>query len=422
METVRTDMPAITADANKRSSRPARPDENSAVEHAPIAGEIKVPGTAQAEPGSRPTLPLLFWQVALPPSLRALGHRNFRLYWTGQLVSLVGTWMQNIARAWLILEMTHSPFWLGMVSVANALPVLVLSLWGGVIADRFPKRTLIIVTQAVSMVMAFILAYLTITRTVQVWQVLAVSVVLGIVFAFDGPARQSFTVEMVGKEDLMNAVALNSSTFNAARVLGPAIGAAVLAWQGAGMAFLLNGVSFLAVIYSLFLMKLPPRPAKIEKQPDSRSQIMEGLRYVRHDETLAVLMALVAVVSIFAFPYATLMPIFADSVLRVGQGGYGMLMALSGIGSLIGALSLTVQSGRASMRRGRVILIGAIAMPVFLGIFSLSGLYMLSLAMLAGVGFTMISVNATTVSSLRKRCSCSSIRAFSPAFLTAPSP
>src|SRR3954451_6247752 len=265
----------------------------------------------------RPYLPVFGRQIALPQSLRALGHRNFRLFWTGQLISLVGTWMQTVARGWLVLELTHSAFWLGMVGVATALPVLVFSLWGGVLADRMSKRTLIIWTQAIQMVLAFVIAWLTLTGQIQVWQIIGISLMLGTVMAFDAPARQSFTVEMVGKSDLMNAVALNSSIFNGARVLGPAIGAVVLAWQGAGMAFFLNGLSYLAVIASLFMMNVP-RHIKKEASKSNLKDIVEGLRYVRHDETLAVMMTIVATVSVFAFPYTTLMPIFADTVLKVG--------------------------------------------------------------------------------------------------------
>jgi MFS family permease len=341
-----------------------------------------------------PSWPLFGLEILLPPSLRALGHRNFRLYWSGQLVSLVGTWMQNVARGWLVLELTHSAFWLGMVGLATSLPVLVLSVWAGTLVDRVSKRALVIVTQTISMLAAFLLAALTISGTVQVWQVMAISLVLGTVFAFDGPARQSFTVEMVGKEDLMNAVALNSSIFNGARVVGPAIGAVVLAWQGPGLAFFLNGLSFLAVIVGLFMMKLPPH-VRTRVSENSFKRMMEGLHYVRRDDTIAMLMLLICAVSIFAYPYAVLMPIFADSVLQVGTAGYGMLMAFSGIGSLLGAISLTLQSGRPDTRRGRTVKIGIIGMPLFLAVFALSQNYLLSLAMLIGVGWTMISVNAT---------------------------
>ncbi len=348
-----------------------------------------------AEAPGQPSLPLFGHIVTLPAGLRALRHRNFRLFWSGQLISLVGTWMQNVARGWLVLELTHSAFWLGMVGFANAVPVLFLSLWAGAIADNVSKRTLVIVTQTLSMIMAFALAFLTFTHIVEVWHIIAISLIAGSVFAFDAPTRQAFTVDMVnGKEDLMNAVALNSSIFNGARVVGPAIGAIALAWQGPALAFFLNGVSFIAVIIGLFMMKLPPTPARDRKAQGGR-QVMEGLKYVLHNTTIAPLMILIAAVSVFAFPYATLMPIFADDVLHVGQGGYGVLMALSGVGSLIGALSLTVQSGRSTIKRGRLIAIGAVMLPISLGLFSISQNYLFSIAMLVGVGLAMIWINAT---------------------------
>ncbi|HYO91088.1 MAG TPA: MFS transporter, partial [Pyrinomonadaceae bacterium] len=172
-------------------------------------------GASNAQPGisPRPSLPIFARQISLPSSLRALGHRNFRLFWSGQLISLTGTWMQMVARGWLVLELTHSPFWLGMVGFANSVPVLFLSLWAGAVADSVSKRALVMWTQGISMVMSLVLAALTFTNTVNIWHVLAVSVVLGTSFAFDAPTRQAFTVELVGKRDLMNAVALNSAIF-----------------------------------------------------------------------------------------------------------------------------------------------------------------------------------------------------------------
>lgn len=350
-------------------------------------------GSPQPNISPQPMLPLFGMNLRLPMGMRALRHRNFRLFWTGQLVSLVGTWMQMVARGWLVLELTHSPFWLGMVGFANSVPVLLFSLWAGAIADRVSKRKLVIWTQVISMVMAFVLAGLTWTQTVQVWHILAISLVLGTAFAFDGPTRQSFTVEMVnGKDDLMNAVALNSAIFNGARVLGPAIGAVALAWQGPGLAFFLNGLSYIAVLYGLFRMDV-----KEHKKPESKSgnQIMEGLRFVARDRVIGPLMVIVSVVSVFAFPYVVLLPIFADSVLHVGQAGYGTLMAVSGVGSLIGAVGLAFQSGRSTVKRGRLVLIGSIGLPIFLAVFSLSPNYLLSLVTLLGIGWTMISINAT---------------------------
>jgi MFS family permease len=242
--------------------------------------------------------------------------------------------------------------------------------------------------------MAFVLAGLTLTNTVEVWHILAVSVVLGTAFAFDAPTRQAFTVEMVnGKEDLMNAVALNSAIFNGARVLGPAIGAMALAWSGPGLAFLLNGLSYFAVLYGLF--KMDVKGPKKKGEAKSGKQIFDGLRYVRNDKIIGPLMIIVSVVSVFAFPYVVLLPIFADTILRVGETGYGTLMAFSGIGSLIGAIGLAFQSGRSTVKRGRLVLIGSIGLPIFLAVFSQSPLYLLSLVTLIGVGWTMIAVNAT---------------------------
>lgn len=387
-----TDVSAIEA-SRKPLAVPVRDGADMAL-ISPVAGSGPVASDMQAVALPRPWFPVFGLQVPLPAAMRALRHRNFRLFWSGQLISLVGTWMQNIARGWLVLELTRSPFWLGMVGFANSLPVLLLSLWAGAIADRVPKRLLVIVTQSISMVLAFVLAFLTWTNTVQVSHLIVISLILGTTFAFDAPTRQAFTVEMVGgKEDLMNAVALNSSIFNGARVLGPAIGAVALAWQGPALAFFLNGLSYIAVIIGLLMMRLPGERKKLESR--SGGQIMEGLRFVRHNTVIGPLMIIVAVVSVFAFPYAILMPIFADSILKVGEGGYGMLMAFSGIGSLIGAVSLAFQSGRAEIKRGRLIVIGSLGLPIALSIFALSGNYIVSLVTLIAVGWTMISINAT---------------------------
>jgi MFS family permease len=372
------------------------------IEERPRLGETISEGLARPGLESAPfeaddgdvQMAVLGRQVPLPSALRALRHRNFRLFWSGQLVSLVGTWMQMIARGWLVLELTHSPFWLGMVGFATSLPSLLLTLWAGAIVDSVSKRTLIIWTQAIAMVGALLLGVLTLSGTVELWHVLAISVVMGTAFAFDAPARQSFTVEMVGKSDLMNAVALNSAIFNGARVIGPSVGAVILAWQGPGWAFIANSVTYTAVLTGLLMMKMPRYVRRMETVGRTE-RVMEGLRYVRKHENLGTLMVIVAIVSIFAFPYTVLMPVFAERILMVGEQGYGTMMAVAGVGSLIGALSLAVQSGRASTKRGRIIFTGVLGLPVSLAIFALSTNYLLSLAALAVVGWTMISINAT---------------------------
>jgi MFS family permease len=349
---------------------------------------------AEIETDSARRVSVLGRQWVLPGALRALGHRNFRLFWSGQLISLVGTWMQTVARAWLVLELTHSSFWLGMVGFATSLPSLLLTLWAGAVVDSVPKRALIITTQAIAMVCSFVLGVMTLSGAVELWHVLAISLLMGAAFAFDAPARQAFTVEMVGKHDLMNAVALNSAIFNGARVLGPSVGAILLAWKGPGWAFMANGVSYIAVLAGLLMMRVPRHKPKRESAGRTE-RILEGLRYVRAHEHLGTLMLIVAIVSIFAFPYTVLMPVFADNILHVGEHGYGVMMAVAGVGSLLGALSLTVQSGRDTTRRGRIIFTGVIGLPLALGVFALSNSYIVSLLALVVVGWTMISINAT---------------------------
>jgi predicted MFS family arabinose efflux permease len=217
---------------------------------------------------------------------------------------------------------------------------------------------------------------------------------MGTAFAFDAPARQAFTVDLVGKRDLMNAVALNSAIFNGARVVGPAVGAVILAWQGPGWAFIVNGLTYIAVLAGLFMMRMPRHVPK-KHAAGNTERVLEGLRYVKRHENLGTLMLVVAMVSIFAFPYTVLMPVFAEHILGVGEQGYGIMMAAAGVGSLFGALSLAVQSGRDTTRRGRIILLGVIGLPLALGIFAVSTSYIVSLIALGVVGWTMISINAT---------------------------
>jgi MFS family permease len=329
----------------------------------------------------------------LPRTFSALRHRNFRLYWFGQMISLVGTWMQSVAQGWLVYQLTHSPLALGVVGFAGSLPVLLFSLFGGVIADRVNRRSLLIVTQTLSMIQAFLLAALTFTGLVQVWQVILLAFTLGVINAFDNPARQSFVVEMVGREDLMNAIALNSTVFNLARVLGPATAGALLALVGTAGCFFLNGVSFLAVIVGLLAMNLrsTQRPAHLGSM---WSNLADGLRYIRSDPAVLTLIALTAVIGIFGMSYTTLMPIFADQVLHVGEQGYGFLLSMMGLGALGGALG--VASLGSFRHKGWLLTTGDLVFPAMLLSFSLSRSFLVSAFLLVGVGAALVSRAAIT--------------------------
>ena len=277
--------------------------------------------------------------------LGALAHRNFRLFLFGQTVSLTGTWMQSIAQGWLVLQLTNSPFYVGLVSALSSIGVLLFTLYAGVVADRTDKRRVVVITQSLLMLQAFALAALVGTGKVTVESVMGLAAVLGIVNAFDIPTRQSFLVEMVGKEDLMNAIALNSSVFNATRVFGPALAGVLIGTVGTFWCFVLNGVSYLAVIGCLLAMRLTPhipRPTQLTAWQGFR----EVLRYLGSDRRVSTLVVLTGLFSIFGFPFLVLMPVVARDVLQAGAAGYGALIAAVGVGALLGALGLAMLSRR----------------------------------------------------------------------------
>ena len=271
-------------------------------------------------------------------SFGALAHRNFRLFFLGQGVSLIGTWMQNIAQGWLVLELTNSPFYVGLVAAVGSLGVLLLTLYAGVVVDRTNKHRLVILTQSLSMLPAFALALLVWSRTVAVWHVAALAAFLGVVNAFDIPARQAFIVDLVGKDDLINAIALNSSAFNAARVIGPAVAGVLIGALGVGACFFLNGLSYLAVIAGLLAMRLPSYTAR-PRSGSAWAGLSEALAFIRGERTVFALVVLMALFSIFGFPYFVIMPVFARDVLHRGAAGYGLMMTAVGIGALVGALA-----------------------------------------------------------------------------------
>ena len=333
-------------------------------------------------------------EAARDTSLGALTHRNFRLFFFGQGVSLIGTWMQSVAQGWLVLTLTNSPFFVGLVSGLGSLGVLAFTLYAGVVADRRDKRRLILLTQSLSMVLALVLAVLVWTKVVTVWHVMALATTLGIVNAFDIPTRQAFMVELVGKEDLMNAIALNSSMFNAARVVGPAMAGALIGAVGVAPLFFLNGVSYVAVIAGLVAMRLAP----FQPRPASGSAwtgFREVVGFLRSDRRVETLIVLTATFSVFGFPYLVMMPVFARDVLHVGAAGYGALTAAVGGGAMLGALAIALNSRRI-VHRGRLMVIGGTAFGVLVALFAFSHTFALSLVLLALAGCAMIVNNALT--------------------------
>jgi predicted MFS family arabinose efflux permease len=296
--------------------------------------------------------------VPLPAALRAFRHRDFRLFFSGQLVSLVGTWMQSVAQSWLVLELTNSPFRLGLVSALQFAPMLVLSFFAGALADRLPKRRLVLASQSVLFTQALALALLVHFGHVQYWHVAVLALVYGLANTVDMPTRQAFIVEMVGRDDLMNAIALNSAMFNAARIVGPALAGIAIARWGTALAFYLNAASFLPVIVALLAVRAEGRP----RAASSRSmadEIREGVRYALRTPRVSLTMAMVLAVSGFLFNYNVLIPLYVRDVLGQDAQGFGLIMATLGIGAVTGAVALAV------LGRGRPP-VAALATPALL--------------------------------------------------------
>jgi MFS family permease len=336
----------------------------------------------------------------------ALRHRNFRLFWFGQLISLTGTWMQSIGQAWLVLELTHSALLLGVVGALQFLPVMLLSLFGGVLADRLPKRKVLLFTQSSAMLQATILWILVATGHVQIWEVLALASLLGLTNSIDMPTRQAFVAEMVGREDLPNAIALNSSLFNMARVVGPGLGGIIIALLGVAPLFLFNAISFIAVIVGLALIKMNDlyaqakrSTAKGEAPKQSTFQsLREGLAYVAHTPSVLLVIVVIGVISLFGINFNVVLPLFATDVLHVGAVGFGFISATFGLGSLLSALWLAWGNRKPSIQH---LLAGAFAFCILEIFFALSHLYLLSLVLIAAVGFAQIAFSATSNTTLQ---------------------
>jgi MFS family permease len=326
--------------------------------------------------------------LKVPHALRALRSRNYRLFAAGQVVSLIGTWMQMVAQAWLIYRLTGSAVLLGLAGFAAQVPVFLLAPLGGVFADRYDRRRVLVVAQAAMMGLALILAALTLYGTVRVWHIFTLAALLGMTNAFDIPVRQSFVVQMVGRENLQNAIALNSSMVNGARLVGPAIAGAVVATVGEGWCFLLNGVSYAGVIAALLAMRIAPAQPGTQAPVSTWESVVQGFEFCWHMRPVRALLLLLGLVSLMGMPYAVLMPIFADRILDGGPNAYGLLMSAAGLGALAGSAVLTLRRNVHGL--GRWIAVSASGFGVCLVLFSMSRTLALSAAFLVPAGFFMM--------------------------------
>ena len=330
--------------------------------------------------------------------LRALGHKNYKLFFSGQSVSMIGTWMTRIATSWLVYRLTGSALLLGVVGFAGQVPSFALAPFAGVLVDRWNRHSLLVATQVLAMIQSLALAVLALTGLIHIWHVIALSIFQGVINAFDMPARQAFVVEMVERrEDLPNAIALNSSMVNAARLLGPSIGGVVIAAVGEGWCFMIDGVSYLAVIASLLAMKITPRANKPARGVNMLAQLREGWRYASGFAPIRKVLMLLALVSLVGMPYTVLMPVFANEILRGGPNTLGLLMAASGVGALVGAMFLAAR--RSVLGLGKYIPLTAVAFGAGLVAFSFSRVLWLSLPLmvLTGLGFMVQMAASNTV-------------------------
>jgi MFS family permease len=325
--------------------------------------------------------------------LRALRHRDYRLFFGGQLLSMTGTWIQSVAQSWLVYRLTGSSLLLGLIGFTSQIPVFLAAPIGGAVADRRRRHRILLCTQVASMLLASALAAVTLTGHVRVAHLFVLSAVLGVVNGFDIPARQAFVVEMVGPQDLMNAIALNSSMVNGARLVGPALAGLLVGSVGEGWCFAINAVSFLAVIAGLLAMRQKSRAA-VRRRASAAADVLEGFAFVWHHRPIRALVTLLGVLSLAGMPYVVLMPIFADRILHGGPRALGMLMGASGAGALVGALALAARKEVRGL--GTWIAVMAIGFGVALAAFAFSRWFWISTALLVPVGGTiMVSFAAT---------------------------
>jgi MFS family permease len=352
------------------------------VDHPPPEGPSEAAPMQTPPPGARPR-----W--SLGQTFAALRYPNYRLWFIGQLVSLVGTWMQTTAQGYLIFELTKSPAYLGYVGFAAGVPSWLFMLYGGVVADRVSRRNLLVVTQLVMMALAFILAVLAATGMVQPWHIIMLALALGTANAFDAPARVSFLLELVDREDLTNAVALNGTMFNSATAVGPAVAGLTYAWVGPAWCFALNGLSFVAVITALLLMKLKRRPA-LAIRGRTLDELKAGVKFVASSPTLRTLIAMAGLTSLFGMAFVTLLPAWAVDVLGGDATTNGLLQSARGVGALFAALFIA-SLGRFQFK-GKLLTAGSFFYPILLLVFSFMDFLPLALLALVGAGWGLISM------------------------------
>jgi MFS family permease len=327
-------------------------------------------------------------------TLRALRHKNYRLFFTGQSLSLIGTWMQSVALGWLVYRLTDSAFLLGLVGFSSQIPTFILASFAGVFADRYSKHKIIIITQTLAMIQGFILAFLTLSSSIQIWHILLLSLFSGLINAFDMPTRQSFVIEMVDdRNDLPNAIALNSSVFNAARLIGPTIAGFLISAIGEGFCFLINALSFLTVIVALLMMKIP-RKENNHQNEKVLEGVKEGIKYAYNFKPIRALLLLIGLVSLVGMPYTVLMPVFAKDILKGDSHTLGFLFGAVGSGALIGAIYLA--SRKTVLGLGRWIAIATTIFSFGLLLFSFSRNIYLSVGVMLFTGFGMMMQMAST--------------------------
>lgn len=330
----------------------------------------------------------------------ALKHKNFRYYWIGMCISLIGTWMQNIAQPWLAYTLTNSPFLLSLIGIVQFTPMLILSLFAGVIIDKFSKKKILIFTQSASLIITLILAILVWTGRVQYWHILIMATALGLVNTIDMPSRQSIIIELVGKEDLMNAIALNSMVFNLARIIGPAIAGIVMGYTGIAVCFFVNAISFGAVVMSLFYIKLNDAERKVKKSNENvMEEIKDGLKYIYHKKILLNTILILTIIGTFVPNFNVLVPVFAKEILNQNEAGFGILMSFMGFGSFLGAMFIAAFS-KSGPKKIAVYVVPLIV-AVSLIITGYTNVYLLTGIFLAITGFFFISFTSSANSTLQ---------------------